>query len=166
MPWESRFNTFALLNQNTVFRADRITRDNGIGIIENVNSEDLSLIVEHFSDAWISDQSIRDLEDSEDFNTAFRSVERGFTPRPLGGGGAGPVGYFADNGSCSAAQFGKRLRGPTTYRNDRGAPDTIVRVISCGEAKLDMERFAKDFDLSDRATRSAIQSAVGRLYGT
>jgi hypothetical protein len=58
-------------------------------------------------------------------------------------------GHVAENDTCSAAVFAKRLKTKTFYSNDRGQPDTAIYVGYCGKMHSSIENFIYNLEFED-----------------
>ena len=139
---EARFNVPFLLPQ--IDGVQRTMRDNGTVVQETYYAGDARVaVVEHVFDAWFNTISIESARDATAFRVFLdRTPMRAGQPRVFEAEGPHTIGYLAQDGTCVAFRFLKRVKGSTGYDNDNEDPDTFVAGYTCD---ADGQRFVDLF---------------------
>jgi hypothetical protein len=139
---EAHFNIPFLLPQ--IDSVQKSLRDNGTVVQEAYFAGDARIaVVEHVYDSWFNHISIESVQDANAFltflsNTPLRSRKSVVHEAS----GIHTVGYLAQDGSCVAFRFLKRVKEATGYNNDVQDPDTFVMGYTCD---ADGEKFIELF---------------------
>lgn len=128
---EAQFNIPFLLPQ--IDSVQKSLRDNGTVVQEAYFAGDARVaVVEHVYDSWFNHISIASVQDAGAFLTFLSNTPLGSRkPVVYEASGDHTVGYLAQDGSCVAFRFLKRIKDSTGYNNDIQDPDTFVAGYTC-----------------------------------
>tara|TARA_R100001509_G_scaffold8778_1_gene4949 strand:- start:262 stop:1224 length:963 start_codon:yes stop_codon:yes gene_type:complete len=168
-PSESRFNTFLFLEPSVAYLTESFERDNGRGYIEEVYTKGRGTFfsIEFVNTAWFSFST----EDRMLDQSQFRKLANNFyipessyvkidqiSPRIKG--------WIATTGKCSVGEFAKRLKIGTSYDNDRGYADAVIRFGSCSRIIAPPKEIAQRIGLITEAEKQQLRityQSIGTL---
>lgn len=162
-PWESRFNTFLLLNPEAEYETKATERDNGNSWWEDIDRADGPgrIHVEHQVMTWFSATTEQSMEDRTLFDTLAAALPHDMSKAvPFDISNRRVRGWSVLTNDCVTAVFSKRLKPPTMYDNDRGLPDTVVMMSGCGFLDVTPEEFAQGLALIEPSDKAAMQVRI------
>lgn len=150
---EAHFNIPFLLPQ--IDSVQKSLRDNGTVVQEAYFAGDARIaVVEHVYDSWFNHISIASAQDAAAFMTFLSNTPlRLRRPVVHEASGIHTIGFLAQDGSCVAFRFLKRIKDSTNYNNDVQDPDTFVAGFACD---ADGEKFIELFGFMTAAEKARV----------